>query len=211
MIITIFGSTGQVGKQIVKQALHNGHTVRAFGRNVFTAGFPEHERLELITGALFDDKQVYNAINGSGAVLSVLGGAFDGTDNTRSLGMKKITEQMQKAGVKRIIGLGGMGVLSISEGSTELLMDETSYPAEYLPVGNEHRKAFQFLQASKLDWTFVCAPDLVDADATGSFHTAANVAPVPNNFKINTGDVALFMLDELKRNEYIKERVGISN
>jgi uncharacterized protein len=211
MIITIFGSTGQVGKHLVKQALHDGHTVRAFGRNVFTAGFPENEKLELITGALFDDKQVHDAIAGSDAVLSVLGGSFDGTDHSRSLGMKKIVEQMQSTGVKRIIGLGGMGVLDVSEDNDEMLMDQPSYPAEYLPVGNEHRKAYQYLKASNLDWTFVCAPDLVDGDATGSFHTSADVAPVPNNYKINTGDLALFMLDELKRNEYVKKRVGISN
>ena len=45
MIITIFGATGTVGKELVKQALFNGHQVRAFGRNVFTAGFPEDKNL----------------------------------------------------------------------------------------------------------------------------------------------------------------------
>lgn len=211
MILTIFGSTGHVGKHLVKQALHNGHTVRAFGRNVYTSGFPENEHLQLITGALFDEKQVHDAIAGSDAVLSVLGGAFDGTDNTRSLGMKNIVAQMEKAGVKRIIALGGMGVLDVSEDDHSKLMDAESYPKEYLPVGHEHLKAYGFLKASSLDWTFVCSPDIVEAAETGIIHTAANVVPVPNNGKINSGDLALFMLDELKRNEYVKERVGISN
>jgi putative NADH-flavin reductase len=211
MIITIFGSTGQVGKQVVKQALHNGDTVKAFGRNVFIADFPENESLHLINGALFDEKQVLDAIKGSDAVISVLGGAFDGTDNTRSLGMKNIVAQMQKAGVKRIVALGGMGVLDVSEDDTSKLMESESYPPEYLPVDNEHLKAFQYLSASSLDWTFVCTPDIIEAPETGIIHTAANVLPVPNTDKINSGDLALFMLDELNRNEYVKERVGISN
>ena len=211
MIITIFGSTGKVGKHLVKQALHDGHTVRAFGRNVNTANFPEDENLKLITGALFDETQVYTAISGSDAVLSVLGGAIDGTDNTRSLGIKNIVAQMQKAGVKRIIGLGGMGVLNVSAESIGILMDEASYPKEYLPVGNEHLKAYEALKNSSLDWTFVCSPDILEAEATGTIHTAANVAPTPNNYKINDGDLALFMLDELKRNEFVKQKVGISN
>lgn len=211
MILTIFGSTGQVGKQLVSQALHDGHTVKAFGRNVYTAGFAENEHLQLITGALFDDKQVFDAIKGSDAVLSVLGGAFDGTDNSRSLGMKKIVEQMQKANVKRIVALGGKGILQVSEDDASFIMDDASYPPEYVPVGNEHRKAFEFLRKSNLDWTFVGAPDLVNAEATGIIHTAADVPPVPDQSKINTGDLALFMLDELKRNEYIGKRVGISN
>jgi putative NADH-flavin reductase len=204
MIITIFGSTGNVGK-------HDGHTVKAFGRNVYTAGFPENDHLELITGALFDEKQVYGAINGSDAVLSVLGGAFDGADHTRSLGMKHIVTQMQKAAVKRIIALGGMGVLVVSEEDTSKLMELESYPAEYLPVGNEHLKAYEYLKASSLDWTFVCSPDIIDADETGIIHTAANIQPVPNIYKINSGDLALFMLDELKRNQFVQQRVGISN
>jgi uncharacterized protein len=211
MIITIFGSTGHVGKRLVKQALHDGHTVKAFGRNVYTAGFPENEKLELITGALFDEKQVHDAVSGSDAVLSVLGGAFDGNDHSRSLGMKNIVAQMEKAGVKRIIALGGMGVLDVSEEDTSKLMDAESYPREYLPVGYEHLKAYEYLQASSLEWTFVCSPDIVEADETGIIHTSANVLPVPDNGKINSGDLALFILDELKRNEYVKLRVGISN
>ena len=73
-----------VGKQLVKQALYMGHHVRAYGRNVFTENLPEDDNLELIQGALFDEKQVFNAIKGCDAVLSALGGNFDGTDVTRS-------------------------------------------------------------------------------------------------------------------------------
>ncbi|MEI9958701.1 MAG: NmrA family NAD(P)-binding protein [Ferruginibacter sp.] len=36
MNIIIFGATGLVGKQLVQQALLNGHMVKAFGRNVFS-------------------------------------------------------------------------------------------------------------------------------------------------------------------------------
>ncbi len=209
MIVTIFGATGTVGKQLVKQALHMGHTVRAYGRNVFTGNLPENDNLQLISGALFDEKPVLNAIKGSDAVLSVLGGAFDGTDKTRSLGIKNIAAQMKKAGVSRIIAVGGLGVLDDENG--KLIMDGEEYPKEYLPVGYEHLKAYEILKASDLNWTFVCPPDLVDAEVTGIFHTAANVPPTQNNYKINTGDLALFMLNELNKNSYVKERVGISN
>lgn len=209
MIITIFGATGTVGKQLVKQALHLGHTVKAYGRNVFTGKLPDNEKLELISGALFDEKPVLNAIKGSDAVLSVLGGAFDGTDKTRSLGIKNIVAQMQKAGVKRIVAVGGMGVLEDADG--KMLMDDKEYPSEFIPVGQEHRKAYEILKASELDWTFVCPPDLIDAEVTGIFHTAANVPPMDNKYKINTGDLALFMLNELNKNAFLKQRVGISN
>ena len=209
MKITIFGATGMVGKEIVQQALLNGDEVTAFGRNVFSAGFPENEQLKLIQGGLFDAGEVLHAIKGADAVVSVIGGAIDGTDKSRSLGMKNIVEQMQKAGLGKIVALGGLGILDAADGS--LLIEDENYPAEYYAVGQEHLKAYEHLKASSLNWTFVCAPDIADAPATGLFHTAADIPPTPNQYKITAGDLALFMLGELVKNDYPKKRVGISN
>ena len=98
-----------VGKYLVKQALHNGHHVKAYGRNVFTEELPKNDNLELVQGALFDEGQVYKALKGCDGVLSALGGSATETDVTRSLGMKNIAAQMQKAKVRRIVAVGGMG------------------------------------------------------------------------------------------------------
>jgi uncharacterized protein len=208
MTIAVFGATGQVGKQLVKQALFNGHQVKAFGRNVFTEFGNGEKNLELIKGGVFDEGEVLHAVKGCDAVLSALGGSFDGTDKSRSLGIKNIITQMQKAGVQRIVALGGMGILNFDENT--LLMDTEDYPKQYLPVGEEHRKAYEFLKTSGLNWTFVCSPDIINAAATGEFITSANYPPEPNQYKINAGDLALFMLRELKQNDFVGMRVGIS-
>lgn len=207
MIVTIFGATGQVGKQIVKQALWKGHKVKAFGRNIHEFEI-QHENLELILGVLFDDEQVYHAIIGSDAVLSSIGGSFDGEDKARSLGMKKIISAMDKLNVKRIISVGGLGVLSKEDGS--FVMDDPNYPAEYIPVGREHLQAYKYLESSDLDWTFIGSPNIIDAVATGIFNTIANI-PAPGKGSITSGDLAAFMLQELGKEEFIKQRVGISN
>jgi len=98
MILTVFGATGMVGKHVVQQALAKGYTVKAFGRNI--AGFLDEEtrntNLHAVKGYVFDEKEVYEAIKGSDAVISVLGGSFDGKDKTRSLGIKNIITQMEK-------------------------------------------------------------------------------------------------------------------
>jgi uncharacterized protein len=209
MNIIIFGATGMVGKQLVKQALFNGHHVKAFGRNVFTELNMEEKNLELIKGALFDEGEVSNAIKGCDAVLSALGGGFDGTDKTRTLGIKNIITQMKKNNVKRIVAIGGLGVLNFDDGT--LLLEKEDYPKEYLPVGLEHKKAYDYLNESGLDWTFVCPPNIINQEATGAFTTNANYPPEQNIYKINAGDLAMFMLNELGKNEYVKQRVGISN
>jgi uncharacterized protein len=209
MKLIVFGATGMVGKHLIKQALHMGHHVKAFGRNVFAEIMPEHENLELIKGALFDEGDVKHALKNCDAVLSALGGAIDGTDKTRSLGIKNIVTQMHKIGISRIVAVGGLGVLNAEDDS--LLLDGEEYPEQYLAVGKEHQKAWEFLKASNLQWTFVCPPDIIDAEATGVFTTNANYPPAPNHYRIKAGDLALFMLNEIDRNDYLLKRVGISN
>lgn len=209
MRLVIFGATGMVGKQLVKQALFNGDHVIAFGRNVFIENLPKDDNLELVQGALFDEGRLLHAIQGCDAVLSALGGSIDGSDKTRSLGMKKIIQQMDKAGVKRIIGIGALGILNANENT--LILDEKGYPPQFIPVGKEHQKAYEYLKASDLEWTFVCPPVIKEGDPTGIFITNADYPPQPNKFSIRSGDLALFMLKELKTKEYVGHRVGISN
>lgn len=210
MIITVFGATGQVGKRIVQEALEKGHTIRAFGRNIDSLLDKEsaNHHLVAIKGYVFDEAEVLDAVTGADAVISVLGGAFDGSDKTRSLGIKNIVLQMQKAGTKRIIALGGMGVLSDEAG--HFLIDAVDYPELYKPVGLEHLQAFRYLQQSDLDWTFVCSPDILNANKTGRYITNADHLPNPNQNQVAAGDLADFMLQEITANHYLKHRVGIS-
>lgn len=211
MHITVFGATGQVGKRIVQQALTNGFQVTAFGRNVETLIDQDNlnENLTAQKGYLFDEKDVAKAIDKADVIFSVLGGSSDGSDKTRSLGMKQIITQMQKKGKKRIIALGGMGVLNAEDNT--LLLHADDYPEEYLAVGMEHLKAFELLLESNLDWSFFCPADIHDKDETGIYITSINYAPDPNHFRINAGDLAMAMLKAAINQEYIQQRVGISN
>ncbi len=211
MHITVFGATGQVGKRIVQQALNKGFQVTAFGRNVESLIDQDNlnENLTAQKGYLFDEKDVAKAIDKADVIFSVLGGSSDGSDKTRSLGMKQIIAQMQKKGKKRIIALGGMGVLNAEDNT--LLLHADDYPEEYLAVGMEHLKAFELLLESNLDWSFFCPADIHDKDETGIYITSINYAPDPNHFRINAGDLAIAMLKAAINQEYIQQRVGISN
>lgn len=211
MTITVFGATGQVGKQIIAQGLAMGFFVKAFGRNIEKLIDKDinNENFIAIKGYVFDESEVKDAIKNSDAVISVLGGGIDGLDKTRSLGMKNILAQMEKLGVKRIVALGGLGVLNAADET--LILDNPNYPPQFKAVGLEHLQAFEMLQNSCTDYTFVCSPNIVDADPTGKYITTATYAPTPNNFSISTGDLAHFMLQELRKNEYIKCKVGISS
>lgn len=208
--ITVFGATGQVGKRIIAQGLALGYHITAFGRNVENLLDKEsrNDHFRAMKGYVFDAVDVFEGIKGADAVLSVLGGSMDGTDRTRSLGMKNIVEQMEKAGVKRIVALGGMGILNAVNG--DYLLNAPGYPEEYKAVGQEHLLAFELLKNSKLDWSFVCAPDILNADQTLQYHTSANYPPEPNLYRIAAGDLADCMLKECFHPAYLYQRIGIS-
>jgi putative NADH-flavin reductase len=210
MVITVFGATGMVGKQVVQQALANGHTVKAFGRNVLDYIDKDlHDaNFEAIQGHVFDAKEVLEAVKNADAVISVLGGEFDGLDKTRSLGIKNIIEQMQQASIKRIIALGGLGVLPDADGN--FLLDSPDYPSQFKPVGKEHAQAYLYLLASKLDWTFICSPNIIDANKTEQYITEIEGIPTPNLGEITAGDLADCMLKAITKNDLLQQRVGIS-
>jgi putative NADH-flavin reductase len=209
MIITVFGATGQVGKRVVAQALAAGHVVRAFGRNVDSLIDADlsNTKLVAIKGYVFDEADVKAAITGCDAIISCLGGAFDGTDKTRSLGLKNIVTQMQQCGVKRIAAVGGMGILNASADTK--IIDVPMYPEQYRPVGLEHLAAYNVLISSGKDWTFVCPPNIVDEDASGNYRTNINYPPQPDTGKIAAGDIADCLLQAVTTNQYLHKRVGL--
>ena len=211
MTVTIFGATGVVGKQLIIHAMAKGWMVKAFGRNVESMIDKElhlhSENFKVIKGYVFDAGEVNFALKGSDAVLSALGGAFTGTDKSRSLGTKNIITQMKETHVSRIVALGGRGVLPDAKGN--YLMDATDYPPEYIPVSLEHKEAYLYLKQSGLDWTFVCAPNIVTGAADNQFVTCSEAAT--DKWEVSAGNLALFMVEELERKQYLQKRVGISN
>ena len=116
---------------------------------------------------------------------------------------------MKNAAVNRIIAIGGKGCLTGDD--EKLIMDSSNFPPEYLPVSHEHLKAYEYLKESGLAWTFVCPPDIINDGPTGIFTTAAGQMPAACSDTIHAGDLALFMLKELDKNDFVHSRVGISN
>jgi putative NADH-flavin reductase len=202
MKLIVFGATGMVGKRIVAQALARGDEIVAFGRNVDSLIDKDNrsDQLTAFKGYVFSETDVAKAIKGGDAVISVLGGAIDGTDKSRSLGIKNIIRQMELKGLKRIIALGGIGILNASD--DHYMLDTPGYPASLRAVGQEHMLAYLFLQASTLEWTFFCPPAIVDEEGSRNYLTSADYPPEHCLNQVAAGDLADSMLRELGENQY---------
>ena len=210
MTVTIFGATSLVGAQLVTHAMAKGWKVKAFGRNVeslIDKDLHSDDNFQVIKGYVFDPGEVKHALKESDIVLSALGGSLTATDKSRSLGIKNIISQMKAVGIKKVVVLGGWGVLPDNHGN--FLMDAIDYPPELIPVSLEHRQAYQYLKESGLDWTFVCAPKIVSRPADNNFITLAEMPT--DGTEAGSGNIALFMVEEAERNKYSHKRVSISD
>ena len=107
MKLVIFGATGRLGKNIVKQALENGHKVTAFVRNRSKIE-ESNQNLELFEGDVMDPESVKNAIQGQDAVISALGDGRKG--KIRAAGTRAIVEAMAKTDTRRLISESTAGV-----------------------------------------------------------------------------------------------------
>lgn len=210
MTVTIFGATGMVGRHLITHALAKGWSVKAFGRQIenFLDKDLQNDRFKVIKGYVFDTGDVAKALKGADAVLSALGGQVDGTDHTRSLGMKNIAAQMVKRGPRRIAALGGLGVLDTPDGKGPLFLQDT-YPKAYVAVGREHYAAYMYLREAQLDFTFFCAPNIVDEEANGQVEVVEE-APA-RRYEVSAGNLALSMVQAIAHARFVGKRVGIGN
>jgi putative NADH-flavin reductase len=205
MNVIIFGSTGRTGKYLIQFALEAGYDVTAFARNPDAITI-HHTRLNVFQGDATNATAVASAMSGQDAVIFAVGTDL-GQTNLRHTAMNNIISAMQQNHVKRIIGIGGMGILQASK--DKKIFETDGFPAEYIPVSQDHNAAFESLQKSGLDFTFVCPPTITDGPLTGKYVTQATFPP-DGKFVIDTADLADFMIKELSEPAFIGLRVGIT-
>ncbi|MEX0601722.1 MAG: NAD(P)H-binding protein [Bacteroidota bacterium] len=101
MKILIIGASGGTGRELVRQALEQGHEVTAFVRNPSRMPL-RHERLSIATGNILEPESVRKAVREKDAVLSALGHKrwFIKT-SILSEGTHNVIDAMKAHGVRR--------------------------------------------------------------------------------------------------------------
>ena len=124
-------------------------------------------------------------------------------DTTCSVGTKSIMSAMDKTGVKRMIVCSSYGV---GPGNRSLL----SWAVRgmlYHPLADKDDQEADIMK-SGLAYTIVRPPRLMDLPAKGDiFHTISGRLP---HMEISRGDVATFMLSQLKEETYVNQCVSVS-
>ena len=207
--ILIIGATGGTGRQLVQQALDQGHQVTALVRKPEKLKI-EHPNLRVMQGNVLDYSSVERAARGQSAVLSALGHKrFLWPTRILSRGTESILRAMKNCQVPRFICETSLGVGN-AVGRLGLPPTLVFVPL-ILPfyLWDRVRQEKLIADATAIDWVIVRPPILTNAPACGKYRHGFNVGNYIWPRRISRADVADFMLRRLNDDSYIGTAPGI--
>ena len=211
MKIALIGATGFVGSALLQEALERGHEVTAIVRH--TEKLPPHARLHPQQGEVYNADDVTRLVAGHDAVISAFNPGWANPDiyNLQVKGTQSIINGVKKAGIKRLLFVGGAGSLEVKPGVQAL--DLPGFPAEYKQGALATREALNLLRKeSTLDWSFLSpSADLFPGQRTGTFRLGTDqmLSDANGQSRISTQDYAVAMLDEVERPAHIRQRFTV--
>jgi len=210
MKLAVFGSSGNVGKLLVEQALAEGYDVIAYARNPSKLTI-KHDHLTIMQGELSDEAVIERAIAGVDAVISVMGPSGKSEGNPITQGMRYIITAMNKHGVRRLIALSTASSKDPNDKpgikiKTMITFVKTTSLGAYTDIVGWS----EVIRASNLDWTLASVLLLDDKPKTGNVKTGY---PGRNELgtRISRADLADFMLKQVKDTTYIRQAPIITN
>ena len=158
MKLLVFGSTGGTGRELVKQALDQGHSVTAYARDPSKIEDLQHPSLKVVSGDVLDPATVESAVAGQEAIFSTVGAGARRT-TLREEGTRNIVEAMQSTGVKRLICQSSLGV-GDSRANLPFFTKYIIVAVFLRHAFADHERQEAVVRQSSLDWTIVRPPHL---------------------------------------------------
>lgn len=210
MKIALIGATGFVGSKVLAEALQRGHQVTALAR---TPGkLAAQPGLTVVQADASDAGAVAQAIEGHDAVVSTYNVRGAADFRTAYLGgLQAAMEGARRAGVKRLLWVGGAGSLYVAPGVQ--LVDTPQFPAEYKTEALAGRDALALIREEKaLEWSFVSpAPILQPGPRTGRFRLGGDqVLEGEQPGRISVDDLAVAIVDELEKPRHVRQRFTLA-
>ncbi|MFI8926576.1 NAD(P)-dependent oxidoreductase [Streptomyces sp. NPDC053474] len=211
MRITVFGASGGIGGEIVRQGLAAGHEVTAVVRDPARLA-ATGDRLEVFRSDLTDAEELRGAVAGRDAVLSGLGarGRADARAGIATRLTVPVLRAMEAEGVRRLLVVSAAPLAPAAE--REPLADRAMMAVVgrvFKPVYVDLRAMEDELAHSATDWTSVRPPRLLNKPLTGVYRTAVGRNPRSARL-IGRADVAHAMLTMIDDPATVKRGVGVA-
>ncbi|GAA1930560.1 SDR family oxidoreductase [Streptomyces durmitorensis] len=209
MKLTVFGATGGVGGEIVRQALTAGHEVTAVVRDPARLS-ATGESLEVVRADLTDPESLRAAVAGRDAVLSGLGARKKADAGIATALTRSVVHAMEAEGVRRLVVVSAAPVGPPAERQPAVDRITVALVSKILkPVYDDLRAMEAGLASSATDWTSVRPPRLQDKPVTGVYRKVVGGTPASGRF-IGRADVAHAMLSVIDDLSTVKQGVGVA-
>jgi uncharacterized protein len=196
MKIVVFGSTGMIGSRIATELGQRGHEVIGASR---------------ATGAdITDPASVAAAVSGADAVVSAV--AARGVDYTLTDVARSSVEGLRRAGVTRLVIVGGAATLEVAPGLR--LLDTPDFPDEFKAEAGQGADALAFfLSITDLDWTYASPAAFIHpGERTGRYRLGGDqlLVDAHGNSEISAEDYAIAIADLLEQGAHPRSRVAVA-
>jgi putative NADH-flavin reductase len=210
MNLLLLGATGRVGRYILEYASEDGHAVTVLVRSPdkledYAPGYGN--QLQIVQGDATNAEDVAQALKG-GATIVISALNTDGT-TTLSANIALLIRLMQEQSISRLITVGTAGILQSRTESDLYRYESSETRRRSTRAAEEHRRVYELLRESALDWTIVCPTYLPDGARTGIYRVEKDFLPEGGS-QITTADTADFTYRQCKSYEFIRTRVGIA-
>ena len=201
MKVAVIGIRGRVGSRLATELLLRGHSVTGIGRS--PVKIDPRPGVTLKQGDATQSLMLASLLAGHDAVLSA--SRFQTSD------ANALITAVRKAGVKRLLVVGGAGSLEVAPGKA--LVDTPDFPEAYKVEARAGVKFLDTLRNEKeLDWTYLSpSAEFSPGERTGKFRIGGDQLLVDSNGKswISMEDFAIAMVDEVEHPKHSRRRFTV--
>jgi putative NADH-flavin reductase len=201
MKVALIGASGNIGSQILAEAVSRGHAVTAIARN--SQKIAAQAGVTPVAGDLAQPGRLADALRGHEAVISSV--------RFRMFEPTQLIDAVRQSGVGRLIVVGGAATLEVRPGIA--LIDTPEFPAAAREEAERGRAMLDVLRGeNSLEWTFL-SPSAVIApgERTGKFRLGKDqVLYGPDGkSRISIPDFAIALVDELEHPKHVRQRFTV--
>ncbi|MFJ1611587.1 NAD(P)-dependent oxidoreductase [Streptomyces sp. NPDC088251] len=210
MRITVFGATGGVGQEIVRQAVAAGHEVTAVVRDPARLPVLLSDVQVHAAAGLDDPEALREAVAGRDAVLSALGSRGRKADGVAERLTRSVLAAMEAEGVRRllVVSAAPIGPRPADDPLVDRMVRKV-VGAVLKEVYADLTRMEAALAGSATDWTSVRPPKLTNGPLTVKYRTVIGGSPRGGR-TISRADVAHAMLALTDDPAAVKQGVGVA-
>jgi putative NADH-flavin reductase len=211
MKIVVFGAPGNIGRRVVLEALARGHEITAASRDPKRLDIRDR-RLRAVSADVRDTRTACEIMAGADAVVSAVGPRDGSPPSVVVDAARSLSEAARRAGVRRLVVVGGAGSLEVSPGLQ--LVDTPEFPSAWKGVALAHRDALDvYRKAEDLDWSYLSPAALMEpGPRTARYRTGGErlLKDAEGRSRISIDDFAVALLDEVETPQHVRQRFTVA-